>query len=110
MTTFSKTDVADRAGVDEDFVDRVVSVGLIKPDAAGRFVAADARRTQLAHSLEDESGIALSDLSDAVKDGLISFEFMDAGPVRAVGVGRLRDVRGGIGTDRAAPPSADGAA
>jgi adenylate cyclase len=80
VTTLSKTDVAERAGVDEDFVDRVASVGLIKPDAAGRFVAADARRTQLAHSLEDESGIALSDLSDAVKDGLISFEFMDAGP------------------------------
>jgi hypothetical protein len=67
MTTLSETDVADRARVDGDFVDRLVAVRLIKRDHDGRFVAADARRAQLAQSLEDESGIGLGDLSDAVE-------------------------------------------
>ena len=70
MTTFSKVELAERAGVDADFVDRLVSVGFIRPDEDGRFVAADARRAQLAQSLEDEGGIALDDLTDAIETGL----------------------------------------
>ena len=78
MTTFSKVELAERAGVDADFVDRLVSVGFIRPDQDGRFVAADARRTQLAQSLEEEGGIALDDLTDAMRRGWISLDFMDA--------------------------------
>src|SRR4026208_1220430 len=78
MTTFSRTELADRAGVDDDFVDRLVAVGFIKADHDGRFVTADARRAQLALSLEDEAGIALDDLTDAMKQGWISLDFMDA--------------------------------
>jgi adenylate cyclase len=78
VTTLSRTELAERAGVDGDFIDRLVSVGFIRPDEKGRFVAADARRAQLALSLEDEAGIALGDLTDAMKQGWISLDFMDA--------------------------------
>jgi class 3 adenylate cyclase len=80
MATLSKAELADRVGVAEAVVDRLLSIGFIRPDEDGRFVSADARRAQLALSLEDESGIAVDDLANAVKQGLISFEFMDGAP------------------------------
>jgi class 3 adenylate cyclase len=80
VTKLSKADVAERAGVDGEFVDHLVAVGFIRADEDGGFVSGDARRAQLAYSLEEESGIALGDLLHAVDEGLVSFDFMDGAP------------------------------
>jgi hypothetical protein len=86
VTKFTKAELADRAGVEASFIDRLVSVGFVRPDPDGRFVAADARRAQLAQSLEDEAGIALDDLTDSIKQGWVSLDFMEATASESTGL------------------------
>ena len=76
--TYSRSEIADRAGVSPEFVDRLVDIGFIKTDDDGRLKAADGRRAQMALSLEQEAGIELGSLTNAIARGQISLDFMDA--------------------------------
>ena len=52
MNRLSQREVAERAGVDLDYVTRLVDVGVLAPAAAGTFTDGDVRRARLYQGLE----------------------------------------------------------
>jgi adenylate cyclase len=73
----SRREVARRAGVDPDYVDRLVELGILKPDTGGAFSPGDALRARWVQSLE-RAGVPLDGMAAAVRDGALSFTFLDA--------------------------------
>jgi adenylate cyclase len=74
---YSRQDVARRAGVQPDYVDRLVELGILTPNAGDVFSTGDVRRTRWVRSLED-SGVPLDGMAAAVRDGALSFSYLDA--------------------------------
>jgi Adenylate cyclase regulatory domain len=72
----SRNDVARRAGVDPDYLDRLVGVGILKPGPGDAFVPGDVRRARWVWSLE-RAGIPLDGMAAAVRQGTLSFSFLD---------------------------------
>jgi adenylate cyclase len=72
----SRQEVAQRAGVDPGFVDRLVEVGILTPAAGGAFSTGDALRARWVQSLE-RAGVPLEGLAAAVRDGAVSFSYLD---------------------------------
>ena len=68
---------ADRAGITVDELSGLVDLGIVQPDADGRYRPGDVRRAGLVGSLI-EAGIPLDGLADAIRDGLVSLDFLDA--------------------------------
>jgi adenylate cyclase len=64
------------AGVDTDYVDRLVEVGILEPGPRGAFSPGDVRRTRWVRSLE-RSGVPLDGMAAAVRQGVLSFSFLD---------------------------------
>jgi adenylate cyclase len=88
VTGLSKQDVADRAGVDPDYVDRLVELGILRPGSGGTFSAGDVRRARWVQSLE-RAGVPLEGMAAAVRDGTLSFSYLDASAFdRFAGVSR----------------------
>lgn len=56
MTGLSKRDVADRAGVDADYVDRLVELGILKPGSGDTYSPGDVRRARWVQSFERGRG------------------------------------------------------
>jgi class 3 adenylate cyclase len=79
MAGYAREDVAERAGVERGFVDRLVELGLISPGAPDRFSAGDVRRAIMARSLED-AGIPLDGVAAAIRAGSLSLDFLDTEP------------------------------
>ena len=77
MGEHSRDDVARKAGIEHDYVDRLVELGLLTPDAEGGFSTGDVRRARWVRSLED-SGVPLDGMAAAVRDGALSFSYLDA--------------------------------
>ncbi len=77
MAEYSRAEAANRAGVDPGYVDRLVELGIIAPDASDRLTKGDVRRAQMAQTLE-KAGIALEDMATGIRDGSLSLAFMDA--------------------------------
>jgi adenylate cyclase len=75
---YTRQEVAQRAGVDPDYVDRLVELGILSPDAADAFSPGDALRARWLQSLE-RAGVPLEGLASAVRDGVLSFSFLDVG-------------------------------
>jgi adenylate cyclase len=73
---YSREEVARRAGVDIGYVDRLIDVGILNA-AADTFGRGDVRRARWVHNLE-RSGIPLDRMAAAVRDGKLSFSFLDA--------------------------------
>jgi hypothetical protein len=61
---------------DPDYVDRLVELGLLKPGRGGTFSPGDVRRVIWIHSLE-RAGVPLDRVAAAVRDGVLSFSFLD---------------------------------
>jgi class 3 adenylate cyclase len=74
---YSRGEAANRAGVDSGYIDRLIELGIIEPDAAGRLTKGDVRRAQMAQTLE-AAGIALETLAASIRDDNLSLGFMDA--------------------------------
>jgi hypothetical protein len=74
---YSRQEVAGKAGVDVGYVDRLVEQAILKPGTEGAFSQGDIRRARWVHSLE-AAGVPLDGIAAAVRDGTISFSFMDA--------------------------------
>jgi adenylate cyclase len=74
----TRNEVAQRAGVDPDYVDRLVELGILTPAAADGFSPGDALRTRWVRSIE-LAGVPLDGLATAVRDGVLSFSFLDVG-------------------------------
>jgi adenylate cyclase len=74
---YSRQEVAGRAGVNVGYVDRLVELGILKPGRGDAFSQGDVRRARWVHSLE-AAGVPLDGMAAAVRDGTISFSFLDA--------------------------------
>jgi adenylate cyclase len=77
MGELSRQDVARRAGVEPDYVDRLVELGILRPGTGDGFSPGDVRRASWVRSLE-RAGVPLDGLAAAVRQGDLSFSFMDA--------------------------------
>ncbi len=73
----SREEVAGRAGVDPDFVDRLVELGILKPEGGDGFSPGDVRRARWIQSLE-RAGVPLEGMAAAVRDGVLTFSYLDA--------------------------------
>jgi adenylate cyclase len=77
VTLLSKQNVADRAGVDSDYVDRLVELGILKPSSGDTFSTGDVRRARWVQSFE-RAGVPLEGMATAVRNGTLSFSYLDA--------------------------------
>jgi adenylate cyclase len=69
--------LAERAGVPVGYVDRLVELGILTPsDTGSLFSPGDLRRVRLVRGLE-EGGLPLEGISTAVRNGALSFGFLD---------------------------------
>jgi adenylate cyclase len=69
-------EVAERAGVDIDYLGRLVDLGLVVPDEDGTFSEGDARRARLYRGLE-RAGLPTEAMIAALERGELSFAFLD---------------------------------
>jgi hypothetical protein len=77
----ARQEVARRAGVEPDYVDRLVELGILTPGTGDAFSPGDVRRARWVRSLED-SGVPLEGMCRG-RDGAA---FRDVGPVELKGV------------------------
>jgi adenylate cyclase len=73
----TRDEVARRAGVEPDYVDRLVDAGILKPRPGDVFSPGDERRARWVASLE-RAGVPLDGMAAAVRRGMLSFSFLDA--------------------------------
>jgi adenylate cyclase len=76
VSGYSRQEAAQRAGVDPDYLDRLVELGILTPDAAHAFSPGDVLRARWLQSLE-QAGVPLEGLAAAIRDGVLSFSFLD---------------------------------
>ena len=76
MSGYLRQEVAQRAGVDPDYVDRLVELGILTPAAGDAFSAGDALRARWLQSFE-RAGVPLDGVAAAVLDGALSFSYLD---------------------------------
>ncbi|MGA9160348.1 MAG: adenylate/guanylate cyclase domain-containing protein [Actinomycetota bacterium] len=77
MGQHSRQEVAGKAGVDPDYVDRLVELGILRPGSGDRFSTGDVRRARWVQSFE-RAGVPLEGIAAAVRDGTLSFSYLDA--------------------------------
>jgi adenylate cyclase len=76
VSGYSRQEVAQRAGVDPDYVDRLVELGILTPAVGDAFSAGDALRARWLQSFE-RAGVPLEGVAAAVRDGALSFSYLD---------------------------------
>jgi adenylate cyclase len=76
VSGYTRQEVAQRAGVDPDYLDHLVELGILTPVSADAFSRGDALRARWLQSLE-RAGVPLEGLAAAVRDGALSFSFLD---------------------------------
>jgi adenylate cyclase len=76
MSDLTRTEAADKAGLDPTYLDRLIELGIIAPDANGRLTRGDVRRARMAETLEN-AGIGLDALAAGIRSGRLSLAFMD---------------------------------
>ena len=69
-------EAAERSGVGVNELRRLAELGILVPDADGRFTPADIRRVGMVDSIV-ASGIPLDGLGAAIRSGQISLDFLD---------------------------------
>ncbi|HET8776126.1 MAG TPA: hypothetical protein VFN76_00565, partial [Candidatus Limnocylindria bacterium] len=76
MNDLTRAQAADKAGVEPAYLDRLIELRIIQPDADDRLTRGDVRRAKMAETLE-HAGIGLEALSAGMKSGRLSLAFMD---------------------------------
>lgn len=76
MGGISEREVAERAGVDPDYVARLIDAGVLTPAGDGSFTHGDARRARLCRGLEG-AGLPMEALVEALTRDELSFTFLD---------------------------------
>ena len=76
MSGYTSQEVARRAGVDPEYVDRLLELGILTPGTGDGFSSGDVLTARWVQSLE-RAGIPLEGMAAAVQDGSLSFSFMD---------------------------------
>jgi adenylate cyclase len=77
VSGYTRQEVAQRAGVDPDYVDRLVELGILTPAAGDAFSPGDVLRARWVQSFEG-AGVPLEGMAAAVRDGTLSFSYLDA--------------------------------
>ena len=77
METYDIAEAAARTGVSVEELARMCEIGILAPDADGRFTAGHLRRAGLIASLV-ASGIPLEGLAKPIRGGRLSLDFLDA--------------------------------
>ena len=77
MTTYARDEAARRCGCDRGYLDRLIELGVLRPDADDRVSIGDLRRTQMTRTLE-LAGIGPEDLAVGIAKGILTLDFMDA--------------------------------
>ena len=77
MGGYDIEDAAARTGSKSADLRRLVELGILTPDAEGRFSAGDLRRMAMVDSLV-AAGVPLVGLGAAIRDGQVSLAFLDA--------------------------------
>lgn len=77
MEAYSRDEAARSAGVTPAYLDRLIDLGLVEPDAQGQVTPHGIRTILLLQSL-DESGIPMDALADTVRRGELSLDFIGA--------------------------------
>jgi adenylate cyclase len=77
VTTYSRQEAAERAGISPDYMDRLVELKIVHPGEDGAFSPGHIRRAQLTQSL-DTAGIPLEGLAAAIEGGAVSLDFLDS--------------------------------
>ena len=77
MESWDVAETARRSGFSEVELARLVALGILRPDADGRFSPAQLRRAGLVEGLV-AAGIQLEGLGAAIRDGRVSLDFLDA--------------------------------
>jgi adenylate cyclase len=87
---FSRQEVAGRAGVEPDYVDRLVELGILQPGSDDTYSPGDVRRARWVKGFE-RAGVPLEGIATAVRDGALSFSYLDATAFdRFAGVSRTK--------------------
>jgi len=76
VSGYTRQEVAQRAGVGPGDLDRLVELRILTPDASDAFSPGDVLRARWLQSLE-RAGVPLEGLAAAVRDGALSFSFLD---------------------------------
>jgi adenylate cyclase len=77
VSGYTRQEVARRAGVDPDYLDRLVELGILTPNAGDAFSPGDVLRARWVQSLE-RAGVPLEGMAAAVREGALSFSYLDA--------------------------------
>lgn len=75
MAGLSKQAAAHRAGLEPEYLDRLIELGLVHAEPDGTYSKGEIRRAQLARTLE-RAGIPLEGLAEGSKRGEISLNFV----------------------------------
>jgi adenylate cyclase len=77
MDRFTRETLAERAGVDVAYVQRLIQLGILaEPAKSAAFSQGDVRRVRLVRGLE-EGGLPLEGIGAAVRNADLSFRFLD---------------------------------
>ena len=76
VESYELTETAERAGLSLEDLARLVDLGIVSPDAGGRFTPGDVRRAGLINSFTT-AGIPLDSLGAEIRAGRISLGFLD---------------------------------
>jgi DNA-binding transcriptional MerR regulator len=74
MTEFSMPELAERSGVNAQRLRQLVDLGILSPDAAGRFQPADIQRVRIIEALE-RAGIAPAQIGQLIAAGAYSLDW-----------------------------------
>ena len=77
VSGYTRQEVARRAGVDPDYVDQLVRLGILTPDVGDAFSPGDVLRARWLQSFEG-AGVPLEGMAAAIRDGALSFSYLDA--------------------------------
>jgi adenylate cyclase len=72
----SRIELAERAGVEDEWVGRLVDLGILEPDADGSFSTGDVRRARVVDDLE-RAGLQLEAMAEVLASGELSLATFD---------------------------------
>jgi len=76
MGTYDRNDLASRAGVEREFVDRLIELGVLVPDSDDRLTDGDVRRAVIVNGLE-QSGLPTTEVGALIREHMIALDFVD---------------------------------
>jgi adenylate cyclase len=76
VSGYTREEAAERAGVSVHELDRLVDLGVVRPDGVDRFSAGEIRKVGLATALTS-GGLPIEGIAHEIESGQISFDFLE---------------------------------